>query len=136
VIYGGHYGVHASVTTVSPGLYGPYEQLQPAQWPILEPGNEQLGEAYRRCCTSVSWIGEALTIHLMNGESAWNYNAFFDYAYRWMMENDAEAVAEIKAQTGFDYRAPFERQGQTEHWLDGQVSQPTFVDDMWHAYHW
>lgn len=136
VIYGGHYGVHADGTPVSPGLYGPYEQLQPSSWPILTPPGEQLGEAYRRCCTSVSWIGEALAIHLLDGESTWNYPAFFDYVYRWMMEDDSQAVAEIKAQTGFDYSANWERQGQTQYWLDGEVSQPTFIDDMWQSYHW
>jgi hypothetical protein len=136
VIYGGHYGVHVDGTPVSPGLYGPYEQLQPASWPILTPPGEQLGEAYRRCCTSVSWVGEALTAHLLNGESAWNYPAFFDYVNRWMTENDAQAVAQILAQSGFDYSANWERQGQTQYWLDGEVSQPTFVDDMWNAYHW
>ncbi|HXX14820.1 MAG TPA: Ig-like domain-containing protein [Candidatus Eremiobacteraceae bacterium] len=136
VIYGGHYGVHADGTPVSPGLYGPYEQLQPSSWPILTPPGEQLGEAYRRCCTSVSWVGEALAIHLLNGESTWNYPPFFDYVYRWMMEDDTQAVAEIKAQTGFDYSASWERQGQTQYWLDGEVSQPTFIDDMWLSYHW
>ena len=136
VIYGGHYGVQADGTPVSPGLYGPYEQLQPASWPILTPPGEQLGEAYRRCCTSVSWVGEALAIDLLQGESVWNYPPFFDYVYRWMTEDDTQAVAEIKAQTGFDYSANWERQGQTQYWLDGEVSQPTFIDDMWNAYHW
>jgi hypothetical protein len=137
VIYGGHYGVYAADSTpVSAGLYGPYEQLQPASWPILTPPGEQLGEAYRRCCTSVSWVGEALTVYLVNGKSVWNYPAFFDYVYRWMMENDTQAVAEILAQSGYGYSASWERQGQTQYWLDGEVSQPTFIDDMWNAYHW
>jgi hypothetical protein len=137
VIYGGHYGVHAADSSpVSAGLYGPYEQLQPANWPILTPPGEQLGEAYRRCCTSVSWVGEALAAYLINGKSTWNYPAFFDYVNRWMTEDDTQAVAEILAQSGFDYSASWERQGQTQYWLDGEVSQPTFIDDMWHAYHW
>ena len=137
VIYGGHYGVYAADSTpVSAGLYGPYEQLQPANWPLLTPPGEQLGEAYRRCCTSVSWVGEALAAYLVNGKSTWNYPAFFDYVYRWMMENDTQAVAEILAQSGYDYSASWERQGQTQYWLDGEVSQPTFIDDMWNAYHW
>jgi len=137
VIYGGHYGVYAADSTpVSAGLYGPYEQLQPANWPILTPPGEQLGEAYRRCCTSVSWVGEALAVNLVNGESVWNYPAFFDYVYRWMMEDDTQAVAEILAQSGYDYSASWERQGQTQYWLEGEVSQPTFIDDMWNTYHW
>jgi len=110
VIYGGHYGVDSGGAPVSPGLYGPYEQLQPVNWPLLN-GNEQLGEAYRRCCTSVSWVGEALTMHIMKTENVWNYPAFFDYVDRWMYEDDTQTVAEIKAQTGFDYSANWERPG-------------------------
>ncbi len=133
VIYGGHYGVNADGSVVSAGLYGPYEQLQPANWPLIN-GNEQLGEAYRRCCTSVSWVGEALTMHIMHAESTWNYPPFFDYVDRWMTEDDSQAVAEIKAQTGFDYSANWERQGQTRYWLQGEFPQYTFIDDMWAAY--
>lgn len=134
VIYGGHYGVHADGTPVSPGLYGPYEQLQPRNWPL--DGGEQLGESYRRCCTSVSWVGEALALHLMHQESTYNYPAFFDYVDRWMMEDDSQAVADIKAQTGFDYSDGWERQGQTQGWLAGEFPQNTFIDDMWNAYRW
>ena len=133
VIYGGHYGVKADGTPVSPGLYGPYEQLQPVNWPLIN-GDEQLGEAYRRCCTSVSWVGEALAIHILQAESVWNYQAFFDYVDRWMTENDAQAVADIKSQTGFDYSADWERQGQTRYWLQGEFPQYSFIDDMWAAY--
>jgi len=133
VIYGGHYGVTADGQPVSAGLYGPYEQLQPVNWPLLN-GTEQLGEAYRRCCTSVSWVGEALAIRLLGGENTWNYPAFFDYVDRWMTEDDTQAVAEIKAQTGFDYSADWERQGQTRFWLQGEFPQYTFIDDMWKAY--
>jgi hypothetical protein len=133
VIYGGHYGVTANGTPVSAGLYGPYEQLQPSNWPLIN-GNEQLGEAYRRCCTSVSWVGEALAIRILKAQNVWNYPAFFDYVDRWMMEDDTQAVAEIKAQTGFDYSANWERQGQTRFWLQGEFPQYSFIDDMWTAY--
>ena len=134
VIYGGHYGVDQnSGTPVSAGLYGPYEQLQPANWPLINP-TEQLGEAYRRCCTSVSWVGEALAIHLLGAESTWNHPAFFDYVDRWMTEDDTQAVAQIKAQSGFDYSANWDRQGQTRFWLQGEFPQYSFIDDMWAAY--
>jgi hypothetical protein len=133
VIYAGHYGVTTDGTPVSAGLYGPYEQLQPSAWPLINP-NEQLGEAYRRCCTSVSWVGEALTVHILHAENLWNYPPFFDYVDRWMTENDAQAVAEIKAQSGFDYSANWERQGQTQFWLQGEFPQYSFIDDMWKAY--
>ncbi len=133
VIYGGHYGVLAGGAPVSAGLYGPYEQLPPAQWQLLD-STEQLGEAYRRCCTSVSWVGEALAMRILGGEAPWNHPAFFDYVDRWMTENDAQAVADIKAQSGFDYSANWERQGQTEYWLQGEFAQYSFIDDMWRAY--
>jgi hypothetical protein len=133
VIYGGHYGVNADGSVVSPGLYGPYEQLQPVNWPLISP-TEQLGEAYRRCCTSVSWVGEALAIHILHAENVWNYPPFFDYVDRWMTEDDTQAVAEIKAQSGFDYSADWERQDQTRFWLQGEFPQYTFIDDMWAAY--
>ena len=71
--------------------------------PLLEdiaaaesPPGEQLGEAYRRCCTSVSWVGEALAVHLVHGESVWNHKAFFDNVYR-RTEDDTQAVAQIKS---------------------------------------
>jgi hypothetical protein len=133
VIYGGHYGVTTSGQPISAGLYGPYEQLQPAAWPLINP-TEQLGEAYRRCCTSVSWVGEALAMRLLNAENLWKHPAFFDYVDRWMTEDDTQAIAEIKAQSGFDYSANWERQGQTRFWLQGEFPQYTFIDDMWKAY--
>jgi hypothetical protein len=51
-----------------------------------------------------------------------------------MTEDDTQAVAEIKAQTGFDYSANWKRQRQTRYWLQGQFPQYTFIDDMWSAY--
>jgi hypothetical protein len=51
-----------------------------------------------------------------------------------MTEDDTQAVADIKAQSGFDYSADWERQGQTEAWLQGEFPQSSFIDDMWKAY--
>jgi hypothetical protein len=134
VIYGGHYGVdQSSGQPVSAGLYGPYEQLQPKNWPLLNP-TEQLGEAYRRCCTSVAWVGEALAARLLGAVSVWNHPAFFEYVDRWMTEDDTQAIADIMAQSGFDYSQNWERQGQSRYWLQGEFPQATFVDDMWKKY--
>ena len=138
VIYGGHYGVDQTsgmpADTSSSGLYAPYEQLQPKDWQLLTPPGEQLGEAYRRCCTSVAWVGEALAARLVGAVDTWNHPAFFDYVDRWMTEDDTQAVADIKAQSGFDYSSDWERQGQTAAWLQGEFPQYSFVDDMWKAY--
>jgi hypothetical protein len=133
VIYGGHYGVHTDGTPVSAGLYGPYEQLQPSAWPLIN-GNEQLGEAYRRCCTSLVFVGEALAMRLLGGQAAWNSPAFFDYVDRWMTEDDTQAVATILSQSGFDYSSSWDRQKQTAGYFQGGFPQYTFVDDMWRAY--
>jgi hypothetical protein len=135
VMYGGHYGVLDGGIPVSPGLYGPYEQLAPTAWPVLTPPGEQLGESYRRCCTSVSWVGEALAARLLGMQGIWNYPAFFDYVDRWMFEpGDATDTATIKSETGYDYTASWEAEGQTEGWLQGEFPQYTFIDDMWAAY--
>jgi hypothetical protein len=39
---------------------------------------------YRNCCTSVTWVGEALAIRLMGMQSAWGHDPFFAYVERWM----------------------------------------------------
>jgi hypothetical protein len=49
-------------------------------------------------------------------------------------DQGARAVADIQAQTGFDYSADWERQRQTQHWLQGEFPQYSFIDDMWRAY--
>jgi hypothetical protein len=137
VIYGGHYGVdQATGQPTSPDpLYGPYEQLQPGVWPLTTGASPyQLGESYRRCCTSVSWVGEGLAARLLGAVDSWSHPAFFDYVDRWMTEDDTRAVADILGQSGFDYSANWQRQGQTRFWLQGQFPQSSFVDDMWQVY--
>jgi hypothetical protein len=116
VVYAGHVGVNGE--QVNPG-WGPYEHLQPKDW------ISQIGESYRRCCTSLSWVGEALAARLLNAEEAWDHPAFFDYVDRWMMEDDSEFVDIIEEQTGVSYHASWARQGQA--WDD-------FVEEMWAAY--
>lgn len=137
VIYGGHMGVRhdGSITdaAVFDGAGGPYEQLQPKAWPVTS--GAQLGEEYRRCCTSNAWVGEALSASLLHLETTWNHPAFFDYVQRWMTEDDTQAVANIKAQSGFDYSMGWELQRQTHVFLQGRIAQPTFIDDMWRRYH-
>lgn len=51
-----------------------------------------------------------------------------------MTEDDTQAVADIKSQSGFDYSSSWERQGQTASWLQGEFPQYSFIDDMWKAY--
>jgi hypothetical protein len=82
----------------------------------------------------VAWVGEALAIRLLHAEALWNHPAFFDYVDRWMTEDDTQAIALIKKETGVDYSPIWDRQRQTRDWLQGQVTEPTFVDDMWSKY--
>jgi hypothetical protein len=111
-LYAGHYGTSGS------GRYGPYEHLQPRDWV------DTLGEDYRRCCTSMAWIGEALVARLVPGaKAAWNYEPFFAYADRWMTEDDAQARAQIESQIGKSYDGFPQRKA----W-------DAFVTNMWTRY--
>jgi hypothetical protein len=74
-----------------------YEHVDPSQWTTL--GNDGSGqnagchaEAYRRCCTSLAWVGQALSALMMNAKAAWGHDAFFDYCDRWMKEVDTDAI--------------------------------------------
>jgi hypothetical protein len=111
-LFAGHGGRDAA------GRYGPYEQLQPRQWP------DTLGEDYRRCCTSSAWVAEALAARLIKGVQArWNHPPFFAYVDRWMNENDSRDLTTIKEQIGKDYTS------LPQGWLwDG------FAAAMWRAH--
>lgn len=115
-LFTGHMGL--SGESVRAG-WGPYEHLQPRNWLATT------GEEYRRCCTSVAWVGQALAARLIGAQSAWNHPAFFAYVNRWMNDDDTQDVAAILAQRGSDFSASWMRQGQA--W-------DTFVDNMWRAY--
>ena len=101
------------------GALGPYEHLHPRDW----PGNT--GESYRRCCTSIAWVGQGLAMRLLQAQDNWNHPAYFDYVDRWMFEDDTEHIAIILAERGWDYSASYGRQGQT--W-------DQFVNQMWATY--
>jgi hypothetical protein len=99
---------------------GPYEHLPPEQWPGEQP---TLSEGYRRCCTAISWVGQALVVRMLGAEHVWNHDAFFAYVDRWMTEDDSEHIERIRAAHG---SAPGIRQGSTEF--------DPFVDEMWARY--
>jgi hypothetical protein len=129
VVYGGHIGINGE--SVNPG-WGPYEHLVPSAW------KNTVGESYRRCCTSVCWVGEALAARLVPGmQAAWNHPQFFAYVDRWMFSPDDPAdLATIQSATGMTIDSDF-MQGQSWKILSGGgYYQPhrTFVDEMWAAY--
>jgi hypothetical protein len=130
VVYGGHVGIDGE--SVNAG-WGPYEHLEPASW------RSTLGESYRRCCTSVSWVGEALAARLIPGmKEAWSHPQFFAYVDRWMnSSDDPQDLEKIRNATGMTVDPDF-MQGQSWKILSGggyYTSYRTFVDDMWAAYH-
>ena len=115
-LYAGHIGADGEKYQKG---WGAYEHLPPEKWPSM------LGENYRRCCTSVAWVGQALAASILHAEEAWNHDAFFDYVDRWMEEDDTGAIRTIKTATGRDYSASFNRQRQA--W-------DPFVNKMWAEY--
>ena len=121
VVYAGQRGVvNGKAVSTVPG-WGPYENKPPDDW----GDSNKIGEDDRRCCTSLSWVAEALCAHLLGAEKLWNHDAFFDYVDRWMTEDDSRSVAEIKQAKGWDYSASWGRQRQC--WDD-------FVQNMWEVY--
>lgn len=115
-LYAGHKGVNGERDGRG---WGPYEHLQPSAW--LDP----IGEDYRRCCTSICWVGQVLAARLIGIQQAWNHPPLFAYIDRWMTEDDTAHLATIRNQTGHDFSASFRRQGQA--W-------DTFVNNMWRSY--
>lgn len=113
-VYGGHVGPDGNKRAKG---WGPYEHLQPKDWPSM------LGENYRRCCTSVAWVSIALVMRLMHSEKVWNHDAFFDYVDRWMTEDDGKVLAEIKKQRGVSYDG-----------LNIKKVWDPFVENMWNKY--
>lgn len=120
VVFAGHSGIDAATGEGrSRGNgWGPYEHTPPSQW----KDGQNTSESYRRCCTSVGWVAQALALRLLHAERAWGHDAFFDYVDRWMYENDAEFVKSIKEATGRDHDKDWARQGQA--W-------DAFVNEMW-----
>jgi hypothetical protein len=127
-VYTGHQGIwNGQPVNTTPG-WGPYEGTPPSQWYCCESGyTTPLGESYRRCCTSHSWIAEALSARLMNAMGLWNHPAFFGYCDRWMTPSHADSaeIVAIKAARGWDFSADWEREG---------ASWDAITNDMWKAY--
>jgi len=120
VVFAGHSGIDV-VTGQGRSRgngWGPYEHTPPSQW----QDGQNTSESYRRCCTSVGWVAQALALRLMHAERGWDHDAFFDYVDRWMYEDDAAFVKTIKEATGRDHDKEWARQGQA--W-------DAFVNEMW-----
>ncbi len=120
VVFAGHSGIDAATGEGRSrgNMWGPYEHAPPSQW----GDGPNTSESYRRCCTSVGWVAQALALRLMHAERQSGHDAFFDYVDRWMCEDDAPFVKTIKEATGRDHDKDWARQGQA--W-------DAFVNEMW-----
>ncbi|HEV7927280.1 MAG TPA: hypothetical protein VGR14_18145 [Verrucomicrobiae bacterium] len=125
VVFAGHSGIDAATgrgrNKIRGEPWGPYEHTPPSQW----KDGQNTSESYRRCCTSVGWVAQALALRLLHAEKIWHHDPFFDYVDRWMYEDDSEFVKTIKAATGRDVDHDWSRQGQ---------SWEPFVNEMWSRY--
>jgi hypothetical protein len=84
----------------------------------------------------VSLDGEALAIHLLKAENIWASSRIFRLCLSLDDRGRRRRRRENQATDQFDYAKDLLRQKQTVYWLQGRVSQPSFIDDMWKAYHW
>jgi len=41
---------------------------------------------YRLCCTSSTWVGEALSARILGLQAAWGHQAWFNYVDRWIAD--------------------------------------------------
>jgi hypothetical protein len=96
VVFTGHRGIDEKTGIARSGT-GPYEHKQPKDWSGIATGPDRTGdkcsESYRRCCTSICWIGQALALRLIKAEKVWNHDAFFDYCDRWMFEDEGPLLS-------------------------------------------
>jgi len=53
------------------------------------------GGGYRLCCTSPTWVGEALAVKALGLQSAWGHNAWFAYVDRWVSDNYTGGIANL-----------------------------------------
>ncbi len=124
VVYAGHMGVDRNGNDVNKKVgWGQYEHLQPKDWPI-DPDEPGMNEGYRRSCTSLAWVGEALAARIMHAEKYWDHDAFFSYVDRWMTEDDTAFLKTITAQTGLTY----------PDWCWQRQTYDPFIVEMWKKY--
>ncbi|HUT60229.1 MAG TPA: hypothetical protein VNA25_20480 [Phycisphaerae bacterium] len=135
VVFTGHSAIEASTGKgrIRGGKdWGPYEHKHPKDW---HDRNHQ-SEAYRRCCTSRAWVGEALAVRILGLEKAWGHDAFLDYVDRWVTDvaTDAKAVvtvAEAAKAKGEAYKG---YAGVVGEWGRQGAIQDEFAAAMWKAY--
>ncbi len=63
------------------------EQLGTPGWGARhcsQPDNDHDSRGYQICCTSHTYVGQALSAHLMSAEELWGHDPFFNYVDSWV----------------------------------------------------
>ncbi|NLF29872.1 MAG: hypothetical protein GX591_03170, partial [Planctomycetes bacterium] len=129
--YGAGWSGAKALWRITPGTAYLQDEVHPSDWLVDgrgEPGDPPAGsnsharsEAYRHCCTSYTWVGQALAAYLMGAEGLWDHSPYFGYVQRWMTQDWTAYDAIIQQETGRTY--------------GNQLSaNPGWTGDMWHAY--
>ena len=107
----------------------PTELKHPREWASAQ------SEGYRRCCTSVEWTGQALAARMMRAEQYWAHDPFFAYVDRWMTEDHAKELKELKAACEINLNISFPS------WWDNlikfyEAKKPpkTLAEQLWKMY--
>jgi len=130
---GALWGIKHESDMLDSSFFQDHEHVAPSQWiqirdsyttgePCGENNDGCKAEEYRRCCTSHTWIGQALAARIMNAKEIWGHPAFFDYADRWMTEQLSQEQLDMLSASG-------------QQWSQLPASsQSKFVDEMWNRY--
>ncbi len=112
-----------------------YEHVQPENWSVIRPGTDLGGcrsENYRRSSSSICYVAQALTMHMMDATQYWD-PAFLDYVDRWMVETYNEDELEKLKDIHCDTSDPDDIRTYS---IDPNQRTSTvyFVDALWNEY--
>ena len=108
------------------GRRPPHEHQRPARWKSAKD------ESYRRCCTALAWVGEALAARKLGLVEHWRHDAFFDYVDRWMTETDTPEIKAAFHESPL-FKTWFTRTGKRGTITSGTVWDK-WVKEMWVRY--
>jgi len=121
--------------TLAGAYVAEHEHLDLADWQDFAGGSDSHPkfDSYRRCCTAKAWVGFGLALNLMGEDArvAWGHNAFFDYLYRFMEQDDTTALLAFEARYEREYGA---RQGSSLTQLADEVWAYAVANDLYTTY--
>lgn len=107
----------------------PTELKHPREWETDQ------SEGYRRCCTSVEWPGQALAARMMRADKYWNHDPFFAYVDRWMTEDHAKELKELKAASEVNKKVSFPNwYNRRIRFYESKKPPKTLAEQLWKKY--